>query len=282
MTKKLLLVLLTLCGTLFTLSAKEPKALIVTGQHKTHNWKVSHVALHDILEDDGFDVDYAISPEEGEDMSRFNPKFSKYDLVVLDYNGDMWCEDMQKDFIKYVKRGKGGLVLYHAANTTFREWKEYQKIIGLGAFGGRGKGTDGYYTTWKKGKMVKYKDRDIVGHHGKRHDFVITCRSTGHPAVDPTLPVEALQLEDEIYDHTKGPANIKDVLYTAYSDKKTGGTGRDEILVFTVDYGKARIFHSMLGHVEKSLRKSPAITSETFVKSFLAGARWAAGLVEEE
>ncbi len=275
MIKREVLTLLLICSCVFSVAAKTTKALIITGQHRTHNWAVSHLILQEILEGDGYDVDIAMSPKEGEDMSQFNPKFKRYDLVVMDYNGDMWCEEMQSDFVEYVQAGKGGLLLYHAANTIFRDWEEYNKITALGAFGGRGEQTEGFYTTWKDGKMVKYEGSGVVGHHGQRHDFDIVCRNEGHPAVDPTLPKVSRQLHDEIYDQTKGPANIKDVLYTAYSETETGGTGREEILIFTVDYGKARIFHSMIGHVGDTREQSPALHTDTFIKSFLAGARWA-------
>lgn len=275
--RRLFLSLFLLCCTIASVSAKTTKALIITGQHLTHNWAVSHLVLQELLEGDGYDVDIAMSPLKGEDMSDFSPKFDRYDLVVMDYNGDMWCEKMQNDFVKYVQKGKGGLFLYHAANTIFRDWEEYNKMTALGAFGGRGEQTEGYYTTWRDGEMVKYEGSGVVGHHGKRHDFMVTCRNPNHPAVDPTLPIETLQLHDEIYDQTKGPANIKDVLYTAFSDLETGGTGREEILVFTVDYGKSRIFNSMIGHAGASKEESPALNTETFKKIFLAGARWASG-----
>ncbi|MFR9602341.1 MAG: ThuA domain-containing protein [Rikenellaceae bacterium] len=277
MNKRTLLALLLICGCAFSAAAKTTKALIITGQHRTHNWAVSHLILQDILEGDGYDVDIAVSPKEGEDMSGFNPNFKKYDLVVMDYNGDMWCEEMQEGFIKYVQAAKGGLFLYHAANTIFTDWEEYNKMTALGAFGGRGEQTKGFYTTWKDGQMVKYEGSGVVGHHGKRHDFDMVCRNPNHPAVDPTLPQITRQVNDEIYDQAKGPANIKDVLYTAYSETETGGTGREEILIFTVDYGKARIYHSMIGHVCDSRDESTAMHTDMFVKSTLAGARWASG-----
>ncbi len=279
MRKQITLMLLILCSTTISCTtADEPtKALIVTGQHLTHNWELSHQLLYEMLEGDGYDGDIALSPKQGEDMSTFTPDFNAYDLVVLDYNGDLWCEQMQNDFIAYVQAAEGGLVLYHAANTTFRDWEEYNKITALGAFGSRGEQTEGYYTVWKDDKLVKYEDRGVVGHHGKRHDFTVVCRSESHPAIDPTLPKEAIQPFDEIYDRTKGPANIKDVLYTAYSDTQTGGTGQDEVVVFTVDYHNARIFHSMIGHVCDSAEETPWVKDDTFKKIFLAGARWASG-----
>ena len=76
-----------------TVSARKPiKTLLITGQNN-HNWQVSHVVLKQILENSGrFDVDFAISPEQGKDMSGFVLDFSPYQLVVLDYNGDSWPE----------------------------------------------------------------------------------------------------------------------------------------------------------------------------------------------
>lgn len=277
--KKLLFALLIICSTLVSsCSSPQPtRVLIITGQHKTHNWEVSHVILYDILKGDGYDVDIAMSPKMGEDMSNFHPDFSQYNLVVMDYNGDMWCEKMQNEFVAYVREGRGGLYLYHAANTIFTDWDEYTQITALGAFGGRGEHTEGYYVTWRDGAMVKYEGRGVVGHHGKRHDFEIVCRNMDHPAVDKSLPQITMQYHDEVYDQVKGPANVKDVLYTGYSDPETGGTGREEILIFTVDYYNARIFHSMIGHVCETRETSPAMSSETFVKTLLAGARWASG-----
>ncbi len=42
-------------------------------------------------------------------MKKFNPDFSKYRLVVLDYNGDSWSDKTNKAFVEFVKNG-GGVV----------------------------------------------------------------------------------------------------------------------------------------------------------------------------
>jgi hypothetical protein len=107
------------------------KTLVVTGQNN-HNWKVSHLAIKQILENSGlFTVDFAITPSKGEDMSGFKPDFSAYKLVVLDYNGDRWPLETDNAFQKYVDNG-GGVVVYHAADNAFRDWVEFNKIIGFG------------------------------------------------------------------------------------------------------------------------------------------------------
>ena len=56
--------------------------------------------LKQILENSGrFDVDFAISPEQGKDMSGFVLDFSPYQLVVLDYNGDSWPEETNRRIV---------------------------------------------------------------------------------------------------------------------------------------------------------------------------------------
>ena len=109
--KKIGLLLAAFMLGIFSVWAQKPiKTLVVTGQNN-HNWPVSHIAIQKILENSGlFQVDLAISPQKGEDMSAFTPDFSAYQLVVLDYNGDPWPEKTNQAFVEYVKKG-GGVVL---------------------------------------------------------------------------------------------------------------------------------------------------------------------------
>ena len=85
-----------------------------------------------------------------------------------------------------------------------------------------------------------------------------------------------MHAQDEMYDRMRGPANIKELLYSGKADRNTGGSGREEPLVFTVDYGKARIFHIMLGHCGPSLEDNPAMQCAGFQTLLLRGAEWSA------
>lgn len=85
-----------------------------------------------------------------------------------------------------------------------------------------------------------------------------------------------MHAKDEMYDSMRGPANIKDLLYTGETDSATGGSGREEPLVFTVDYGKAKIFHIMLGHAGSTLEENPAMQCTGFQTLLLRSAEWAA------
>ena len=258
----------------YTVSARKPiKTLLITGQNN-HNWQVSHVVLKQILENSGrFDVDFVISPEQGKDMSGFVLDFSPYQLVVLDYNGDSWPEETNRRFLEYVQNG-GGVVIYHAADNAFSKWPEFNKICALGGWEGRNENS-GPYVYWKDGKLVKDSSAGPGGSHGRQHEYVLNGRDKVHPVVKG-LPLKWRHAKDELYDRMRGPGNIRDILYTAYSDKETNGSGREEPLVFTVDYGNARIFHTMLGHAGATTEDNIAMQCTGFQVLLRRGAEWAA------
>lgn len=258
----------------FTVSARKPiKTLLITGQNN-HNWAVSHVVLKQILENSGrFAVDFAISPAQGKDMSGFVVDFTPYQLVVLDYNGDAWPEETNKNFLTYVQQG-GGVVVYHAADNAFAGWPEYNRICALGGWEGRNE-TSGPWVYWQDGKLIKDSAPGAGGSHGQQHEYVLTSRNDIHPVMKG-LPKQWKHGKDELYDRMRGPGNIQDILYTAYSTKETGGSGREEPLIFTVDYGTARIFHTMLGHAGATPEDNPAMQCTGFQTTLLRGAEWAA------
>lgn len=256
------------------ISAKKPiKTLVITGQNN-HNWQVSHIVIKQILENSGlFAVDFAISPEKGKDMSGFVLDFSPYELVVLDYNGDSWPGETNQRFLSFVENG-GGVVVYHAADNAFPAWKEFNQIIALGGWEGRNENS-GPYVYWQNGKLIKDSSAGIGGSHGRQHLYVLNGRDMDHP-VTKGLPIKWKHTQDELYDRMRGPGDIANLLYSAYSDKETGGSGREEPLLFTVHYGKGRIFHTMLGHAGATPEDNPAMQCTGFQVTLLRGAEWAA------
>ena len=255
------------------------QGVIITGQNN-HNWPVSSEAIKLTLENSGmFKMDLAVSPPAGEDMSSFSVDFSRYKFVVLDYNGDGWSGPMREAFLEYV-RGGGGVIVYHAADNAFPEWDEYNKIIALGGWGDRDE-KSGPYVYWKDGGLFKDGSPGPGGSHGARHEYILNSHAT-HPIIDG-LPEHWKHAEDELYDRMRGPGNIKDLLYSAYAPKEKGGSGREEPLVFTVDYGNARIVHIMLGHAGETLEKNPAMQCTGFQVLLLRAAEWCAtGDVKQE
>jgi len=257
------------------------KALIVDGQNG-HKWQETTPVLKKILEDSGlFTVDVATSPPKGKDMSGFKPDFKAYRVVVSNYQGDDWPEETQKAFVDYVQSG-GGVVIFHFACAAFPKWKEYNEIIGLGGWGGRGEDA-GVYMRWKDGKIVRQKEpgandvrvgkdqrrQVIVGSHGPMQPFQVVIREPNHP-ITKGLPEKFMHVDDELYGWLRGPAKNLTVLATAFAPKDKGGADEHEPVLFTVKYGKGRVFQNAMGHTPKELK------SVAFLATFLRGSEWAA------
>ena len=249
-----------------SLAAEKLKALIVDGQNN-HDWKSTTPILKRALEESGlFAVDVSTSPA-GKDLSGWNPKFFDYRVVVSNYNGAAWPENVQKDFVGYVKNG-GGVVIVHAANNSFGDWKEYNEIIGLGGWGGRNE-KSGPYVYFKDDKLVRDEAKGNGGSHGAQHEFQIVVRNSDHP-ITQGMPTVWLHAKDELYDRLRGPAENMTVLATSWSDPKTGGRGAHEPMIFTVGYGKGRVFHTPMGHANYSMK------CVGFITTLQRGAEWAA------
>ncbi len=266
--------LLVLAGLLILFSCKKDtayKTLIITGQNN-HNWQASSPVLKKILDETGlFSCDIIIAPKEGSDMSGFQPDFSKYRLIVMDYNGDPWPESTKTAFSDFVKNG-GGLVIYHAADNSFPGWKEYNEMTGLGGWGDRNE-KDGPYVYYKNGVLVTDTTPGIGGSHGARREFFVRTRMPEHPVMKG-LPSMWLHGNDELYSQLRGPAKNMQVLATAFADTAAGGgTMRDEPVLMTITYGKGRIFHTTMGHAEEG--GGPALQCAGFITTLQRGAEWA-------
>ena len=248
------------------------KTLIITGQNN-HNWKASSPVLEQILDDSAmFEADIATSPPPGGNMAEFSVDFAAYQLVVLDYNGDDWAEPMKKAFLDFVRSG-GGVVVYHAADNAFPKWQEFNRIIGLGGWGNRDE-KSGPYVFWQRGKVVRDDGPGVGGYHGEQHAFMVVNRDPSHPITEG-LPEKWMHARDELYSLLRGPGENMHILATAYSDPATRGTGRAEPVLFTITYGKGRIFHTVLGHAMGD-GPPPAMQCAGFIVTFLRGAEWAA------
>ena len=268
---------LIVCGSMMThsLRAQAPAAsadklrlLIVDGQNN-HDWKTTTPILREALEASGrFTVEVATSPPAGADMSGFRPKFADYDVVVSNYNGDRWPQASEKGFEAYVAGG-GGFVSVHAANNAFPDWPAYNRMIGLGGWYGRTEKHGPYVYLNDDGKVVRDNSPGAGGHHGPQHEFPIRTRDAEHPIMRG-LPRLWMHTKDELYDQLRGPAEELHILATAYSDPQYDGTGRHEPMLMTLKYGNGRVFHTVLGHADYSMK------CVGFITTLQRGAEWAA------
>jgi hypothetical protein len=204
-------------------------------------------------------------------MSKFSPAFSRYNVVILDYDGDMWPEKTKEAFVSYVKGG-GGVVVYHSSSIAFPSWTEYNEIIGLGAWGDRTE-TAGPYVYYKGKELITDTTAGPAGYHPARRDFEIRSRAPEHPVMKG-LPVRWMHPDDEIYCQLRGPAKNMQILATANSATPGYDKGRDEPMLFTISYGNGRVFHTTLGHADSLA--GPAMHCSGFITTFQRGAEWAA------
>jgi type 1 glutamine amidotransferase len=203
--------------------------------------------------------------------SLYHPDFDKYDVIISNFGWQTapWPDQTKKQLEQYVKDG-GGLVVIHAADNAWPEWKAYNEMIALGGWGGRNE---------KDGPYVYYNDDEIIvrdttsgnaGGHGPQHEYLIKTRKSDHPIMKG-LPEEWLHAKDELYDRLRGPAQNMTILATAYSDKeKFNGSGRHEPVLMSIEYGNGRAFHSIMGHMDYSME------CVGFITTFIRGVEWAA------
>ncbi len=251
------------------IDSKKYKVLIITGQNN-HYWPGSSKVVEGIFNNsDLFQPTMAITPAKGEDMSGFKPNFTAYDLICLDYNGDSWPEETKTNFVNFVKNG-GGFVLFHASDNSFPNWEEYNRMIGVGGWGGRTE-KNGPILYWEDGKIKKDYSPGNGGSHGKQLEFEVITRMPEHPIMKG-LPKSWLHTQDELYHSLRGPAKKLDVLATAEQDKESGGSGRQEPVLMTIQYGKGRVFHSTLGHTGKDHNNTTLCAG--FITTLLRGAEW--------
>ncbi|MHB1036871.1 MAG: ThuA domain-containing protein [Pirellulales bacterium] len=214
------------------------RVLLITGDDAapSHNWREISETTREILVNSGkFDVKVCEDPLILESATALKA----YDLIYFTmYNRivPMITPQAQENLLNFVKSGKG-FAVQHLASASFGKWEEFGKLCGR---------------HWVMGKSG----------HGPRGVFDVKVVVKDHPI---TKGLGDFKADDELYAKLEGAGPIN-VLVQADSDwsKKT------EPLIFTLDYGKGRVFHQCFGHDRK------ALMNENVQKLIARGAEWAA------
>lgn len=292
--KKILTILACIIIVAFSAEAKKIKVLIIDGQNNHVVWPKSTIMMKQYLEETGmFEVDirrtmYTWNAErekaflplagvgETQDLKEpksdpnFAPKFKKYDVVVSNFGWKAadWPESTQKALEDFMKAG-GGFVSVHAADNSFPDWLEYNKMIGIGGWGDRNEKNGPYVYYTNEGELTRDDTPGGAGAHGPQHQIPITVRVSDHP-ITKGMPKVWMTAKDECYAKLRGPGENMIVLATGKDMSGKAPTDRHEPILMVLTYGKGRIFHTTLGHDDYSCE------SVGFIVSFLRGVEWVA------
>ncbi|MCX7048913.1 MAG: ThuA domain-containing protein [Candidatus Sumerlaeota bacterium] len=212
--------------------------LIVTGDdYPGHKWKLTAPTLAEALKKDTrLDVRLTENPD---DLAL--PAIHENAAIVLPWMN--WQkpdpgEVARANLKKFVESGKG-LVLVHFACGAFQEWPEFRNLAG-------------------RSYNPKLRGHDPFG------DFKVEITDANHPIMKGMKDFET---KDELYTCIEGDKPIQ-ILAKATSkvDKK------DYPMAFVLDYGKGRVFHSVLGH------DVPAIENPPVAELYRRATAWSAGL----
>ena len=244
--------------------------LIVDGMNN-HDWPRATKILRSILESSGrFNVEVATCPVP---TDGWKVDFTSYDVVLSNFNGGHnpktgvhWPRETEDALENFVRSG-GGLVIYHAANNSFPNWPAYNEMIGLG---------------WRDPdfgpSIVIDKDEKVVPiprgqgrkpGHGPEHDFLVTTLNHEHP-ITAGMPKTWLHPHEQLTHGQHGPAKNMTVLTYAWSKD----VDENEPMDWVVNYGKGRVYTTMLGHLWKN-GPDDAMRCAGFQTLLLRGTEWA-------
>ncbi len=220
-------------------AAQDPakRVLLVTGQdYPGHPWRQTAPALRSLLEEDP-----RLRVTITEDPAMLDSgALAGYDVVVLHFMN--WEQPSpgpaaRENLSRRVSEGMG-LVLVHFACGAWQDWPEFRNLAGR---------------VW-----------DPKLSHDPHGSFRVDIADPGHPIA---RGMTAFETRDELYSCLTGDRPIH-LIATARSKVD----GKDYPMAFVFEYGKGRVFHTVLGH------DLPAVTNPAVAKLIRRGCAWAATL----
>lgn len=254
-----------------TAGDKKIRVVLIDGWNN-HQWPLTTPVMKKALEDTGkFSVDICTTPKRNQEKlipadwksTPFPPDLSKYDVLLSNYNGPAWPKELNDALDNGLKDGKIALVIVHAANNSFGGWNDYRKMVGMGWYGANS--GDRLLLDDKGERVIIPKGKGDGPGHRYVGKFSVVIRDDKHP-ITKGMPPEWLHNNDELYDNMRGPIENVQLLATAYSK----GTMANEPMIWTVSYGKGRVFHTPMGHDVNAMK------CVGFQTTLNRGAEWAA------
>ena len=225
------------------------KALLITGGC-CHNYLFQSLALTTGTEKQA-DIEWTVVNEGGKgtraqiDLYK-DPDWAKpYDVVV---HNECFAATTDADYIRSItKAHKGGTpaVVIHCAMHTYRDAK---------------------IDDWREFLGVTSRRHD----HQSNYPVALTKEAADHPAMEG-FPKDWVTPKDELYIIEKVWPKTK-VLATSVSERSK----KEHAVIWTNDYGGARVFGTTYGHSDDTFR------DPVFINVLARGIVWAAGKSSEE
>lgn len=173
-----------------------------------------------------------------------------YDMVMFYTTGKLPIAEADLDYFfkVWLPQEGHGVVGFHSATDTFKNYEPYWDMIG-GSFNGH---------PWGSGTTV-----------------TIAVHEPDHPAMKAFGGSE-FQIKDEIYRYKNWQPEKVRVLMSLDMSKCKPSEPYHVPVAWVKDYGKGRLFYTNLGHNEGTW------TDKRFLSSVTGGIRWVMGLEEAD
>jgi type 1 glutamine amidotransferase len=189
---------------------------------------------------------FEVSVTEKPDTLR-SGDFANFDVLLSNWNSwpenDLrWPPELEEGLLEYIRSG-GGMVFFHASTSAFYEWPEFREIS---------------TAAWVEDTW-----------HGEKGPVSVSFSDHEHPI---TAGLSDFRIFDELWINA-GSGNGFQVLGTAsaiYPQNNNREGDEPQPAVFVKEYGKGRIFHTILGHDPRAVRNTG------FQILLLRGTEWAA------
>ena len=211
-----------------------------------HEWQATSDFLKNMYEKTGiFKVRITEKPDtlKAEDLRHFHVVVSNWNSWPE--NGFRWPKELEVALLNFIQAG-GGFVTFHASTSAFYQWPEF-KNISVAAW---------VDSTW----------------HGNNSQTQVLIQNNDHPV---TRDLNGFFIFDELWVNAE-KNNSFTVLGSATNHEISDKGINNQPAIFVKQYGKGRIFHTILGH------DVYAMDNDSFKQLMNRGTEWAAtGKVKE-
>jgi type 1 glutamine amidotransferase len=239
----LLIVSITLFATADESSSKPLRALIITGGC-CHDYDFQTKAIQQAAADRGVAIEWTVVKDGGNGTDAQidlynNPDWAKGFHVVI--HNECFADTTDADYIRKItsvhKAGVNAVVI-HCAMHTYRAAKidDWRELLGV-----------------------------TSRHHEHQSRYAVHAVAVDHPVMqgfpdDYKTPMDELYVIEHVWPNTE-------VLARSTSEK----TGETHPVIWTNNYGKARVFGTTYGH------SNATFSDEVFLTTLTRGIQWAAG-----